>query len=188
MLSEIQWGSAAEWAGSIASIAATLISLWALKESKESRDLGHQVQRDQKHFHDEIIEREKERRMRQSVSGVGAWWGYRKIISNDKEEWGLVIVNRGPYAGLLTDVKIIARSPSNVKMLDLKILPPGQYFVKSCDSRNPRDWDLPIPLESLEEVDPLTRATEHQVEKFLCFDPLENKWAWETGKGWQPVD
>lgn len=189
-------GSLGEWAGAIASAVISGIALVqsnhasreVQKLERRRQELDRKIHEQTKAFEDASAEwqlkaalRDEDQRKRQAVAGVSAWWACKR--EDDKNKWGLVIVNEGPYAGPVTKLHIDAKSKYDKPPFKLKFLPPGQYFVESL-TKEPYDWSFPEIISSSDHIAPITKSKDYAVEAFSCTDPLGTSWKWTPQNGW----
>ncbi|MDO5028971.1 MAG: hypothetical protein Q4E11_00085 [Corynebacterium sp.] len=159
---------------------------WEHQATIAAHEQQQSFQELQNRWHISNAKRDEDRRKREAVAGVTAWWGIREIGAH--KSWGLVIVNEGPYAGPLGTISIKAKGKGTHKEpVSLQLLPPGQYFVESqsgSSGSKKEKWGKPELISANHVITPLTYSKNFVVEEFTFRDHMGQQWQWNSNDGW----
>ncbi|MDR6865829.1 hypothetical protein J2Y69_000411 [Microbacterium resistens] len=130
------------------------------------------------------MQHDRERSRREAGAGVSAWWVHS--ISGTEDAWGVIITNTSSNTrtGVRISTRGNARSASGA--IEIGLLPPGLFFVESCNGKSTenRAWHLPRSLVTLQDFEALTRSTKHEVTRIEYDDSASaTSWSWTPTSG-----
>lgn len=190
-------GSWAEWAAALASVISVAIAIIALKYARDAnktaddsmreasaataRAQQREAERDQRDSQREAErdQREKQRDRRRVAGNLQAWWA-ADTRSTDKGEWGIVLSNDGAATSVFRDVKITTTANGHESIIDVRVVPPGRFFI---NNQTPDRWGLPRWAPPSEHLDPIMKSAKHTVDRISFTDPLGDCWEWTAAGG-----
>ncbi len=172
----MELGTLAEWAGAIAAVIGTLISLFALSYARKANETAEATRRESQAANKEAHDLEAQRDKRLLAGSLQAWWAKK----HDENTWGVLVANLGQAGTVFRDVTITAKVNEYRKVLDLQVVPPGLLFVESTAAGS--GWGLPAAVEP-HECDYLAKSSKHEITRIDFTDQLGVHWSWDPDRG-----
>lgn len=170
-------GTVAEWVGSLASIAAAIVSALALfvavranAHAREANETSRETRNDY------LATAERERRM-MTASLFQAWW-----VASDDGRWAVMISNGSSSAGVFRDIVLTSVDRGRTYTTPIPMLPPGTYVLEP----EANGQGIPRLVGVGERWNPLTRSRKHAVQSLEFMDPLGERWRWDATNGLRP--
>ena len=149
----------------------------ALESSDMARSAAEQAEQ---HARDAEI-REEMRDQRRIASNMQAWW-VREL--NGAGRWGVILSNTGPDNSVFHNVCLKLTSNSIPLQHEVKILPPGTYFLESSRGKNGKpSLNYPESVSDLWDFQPLLNSRKHAIEEITFVDQVGQGWRWVRGNG-----
>lgn len=182
----------------VGSVIAAVAAWQALKIARQANELAektadesHKVEQSaaeqaEQHAREAAL-REERRDQRRIASNMQAWWV--KENNGAHVRWGVVLSNTGPDNSVFHNICLKLTSNSIPLEHEVKILPPGTYFLES--SRGPSgepSLNYPQSIIDLRHFQPLLNSRKHAIEEISFVDQVGQEWRWIRGKGLSATD
>ena len=132
----------------------------------------------------QTVQHDRDIARRHAAAGVAAWWATRASATGPR--WGVVVANEASSPKLGVQITVTGNSRPGGESIEMKLLPPGRYFVESrpAAATGGGPWRKPQAAASLEDFEALTAATTHQVTRIDYSDTaLATRWRWTPRGG-----